>query len=275
MNPQKGKAPATTQRAFQNNNRHADFNVADPATQANADDWKAWRKTLTAIQCADIHPPVLCLVLLNLAIHANAKTKLTFPSVATLAHDCGMSLAATKRALKIAKNAGLIVAADGPRGGNRTNTVRYRIDVEVVSRGFTAEPGSPMNQVHLDALRGLTDEPPPRSPMSYEEVLKTGEEKPPGGGASFGSGFAGPKGVPPELWNEWLATRSRKPTAAQVRLLVEKGEALAVQGRNLTALVEQAMRLGLRDWPEKMGTPRVSGRALGGAKTAAEYLEGL
>lgn len=198
-------APAATE-ANSTNQKSLYKNISVTEDDAQPSDWVKWRARVQTVQQAAIQPPVLKLLLLNLAIHSNAKTGLAWPSLATLAHECSVSHSHAKRTVKTAKDAGLINIAQSSNGGGRNSTVRYRLDLDAIARGFTDEPGSPMNPVHLDTLRGFIHEPPPGSSMNPNKGRKTGEENP----ASPGGPFGGPASPAPvdrslEEAQRWLA----------------------------------------------------------------------
>lgn len=262
---EKRKAPTSTKTegAFQNTKPPAHSRPAGDWEQANSEEWKRWRATLRAIQHADIHPPVLRLLLLDMAIHANPKTGLIWPSVTTMARECSLSTAHTKRLLRTAKSAGLIVVAQATLGGNRADTVHYRIDTEKVARGFMGEPGSPMNPVHKSTLRGFIHDPSPGSSVSYKEDKKTVEENPPGGGVSPGSGFAGPVGVDSALWGRLIEKPWFKLTGAQLHDLVAEGNELHAQSADINALVKMMLAKKWQDWPRVGDAVQVRGSRLG------------
>lgn len=193
-NPTNEKAPLAGGAFSESQTKSVQHNFSGGNDDAQPSDWMQWRARVQTVQQAPIQPPVLKLLLLNLAVHSNAKSGLAWPSLATLAHECSVSHSHAKRTVKAAKDAGLISVAQSSTGGGRNSTVRYRLELEAIARGFTDEPGSTMNPVHLGTLRGFTHEPPPGSSMNPNRGRKTGEENP----ASPGGPFGGPASPAPE-----------------------------------------------------------------------------
>jgi hypothetical protein len=138
-------------------------------------------RTMNCVQRAQIKPPALKLLLLNIAIHVNSDTGVAYPGLGLLAKECSLSASHTKRLLRLAKEAG-IVAVVSQGGGHKSNRYQFDLDAlakyvsdtdspiraEVVARlrESMVEPGSAVNPVQGGAGSQSSREPAEGSPMS-------------------------------------------------------------------------------------------------------------
>jgi hypothetical protein len=256
--------------------RRFEPNVGGDFAQGTVDPF--WR--LKVILQAPITPAACKLVLLILAWFGDANGTNCRPAIATVAAMCGVTAKQARRYVIHLQQIGVLTMT---RAAAQHRPAVYAINFSALPRApmeGSAEGASPPADGSAEAARapvqgrqashtGAPDLPP----MGAYPGNDPGEDpQPRGGGAPAGPGFAGPVGVSPKKWDDWIATRKRKATQAQVDALVEEGNRLAQQGHSLNALIDLAMRRGLIDWPRPEGRSArpVKASHLGGS-TAADY----
>lgn len=240
-------------------------------------------QTIWHVQLAQIKPPALKLLLLNIAIHVNSETGLAFPGIGLLAVECSLSLSHTKRLLRIAKDTRILVVAS--QGGGRSSN-RYRFDLDVLSKGYSvpdnsipddvlkglrasmAEPSSALDPVQGDAVSQSMVEPSAGSPMSTEPHRPQRPQSLGEGGRTTPAGSASPPPwvvpVLPKQLEEHLFTQlvemgpQKQP---RVNALAKEAFELVAVGQDINALASLTIKLGLKSWckPPKTSSHKQSG----------------
>jgi hypothetical protein len=227
-------------------------------------------QTIWHVQQAQIKPPALKLLLLNIAIHVNSETGLAFPSIGLLAVECSLSLSHTKRLLKIARDAEILVVAS--HGGGKSSN-RYRFNLEVLLRGYTAPADSIPEAVLKELRTSLAKtssamipaqgaavtlpalEPPACSTMSKEPHGPQRPQSLGGGGRPTPAGSASPPPwvvpeLPPELDPHLFAQLVGMGSHKQPRIdaLAKEAFELVAAGQDINALATNTLKLDLKSW---------------------------
>lgn len=227
-------------------------------------------QTIWSVQEANIKPPALKLLLLNIAIHVNSVTGVAFPGLHRLARASSLSLSHTKRLLKIAKDTGIleVVSQGGGRSSNRyrfnlpalaayTSEPDSPIPVAVIERlrGSMGEPGSTMNPVQGGAGSQLDHEPAAGSSMSTEPQEPQRPQSLGGGGRTTPSGSAPPPpwvvpALPAQLdLNLFTQLVEMGPEKqSRVNLLAQEAFMWDAAGHDLNALAIDTIKRGFKSW---------------------------
>ena len=227
-------------------------------------------QTIWSVQNANIKPPALKLLLLNIGVHVGSQTGVAYPGVHLLAKECSLSVSHTKRLLRIAKGAGIleVVSQGGGRSSNRyrfnlpalaayTSEPDSPIPVAVIERlrGSMGEPGSTMNPVQGEAGSQFDHEPAAGSSMSTEPQRPQRPQSLGEGGRTTPSGSASPPPwvVPalpaqldPNLFSQLVEMGSQRQP--RVDVLAKAAFELDAAGHDLNALATQTLGLGLKSW---------------------------
>jgi hypothetical protein len=227
-------------------------------------------QTIWYVQQAQIKPPALKLLLLNIAIHVNSDTGLAFPGLGLLATECSLSQSHTKRLLKEAKDSGILTVA--AQGGGRTSN-RYRFNLKELSQGYSAsgppfqecnlaklrapmnEPGSTMIPVHGQSVSQPTDKPAAGSIMSKEPHRPQRPQSLGDGGQTTTAGSATPTPwvapkLPPELNAKLFAelVSTGPEVQARVNALAKEAFELSEAGHDLNAMAKLTVQRGYKSW---------------------------
>lgn len=227
-------------------------------------------QTIWQVQHAQIKPPAFKLLLLNIAIHVNSETGLAFPSIGLLAVECSLSLSHTKRLLRVAKDTGILVLAS--QGGGRSSN-RYRFDLDVLSKGFSASdnliPAAVLNGLRMSMAKTSSAmipaqgaavtlpalEPPACSTMSNEPHGPQRPQSLGGGGRPTPAGSASPPpwvvpDLPAELDPHLFAQLVEMGAQKQPRVdaLAKEAFELVVAGQDINALATNTIKLGFKSW---------------------------
>lgn len=240
-------------------------------------------QTIWHVQHAQIKPPALKLLLLNIAIHVNSETGLAFPGIRLLAVECSLSLSHTKRLLRIAKDTGILVVAS--QGGGRSSN-RYRFDLDVLSKGFSApnesipedvlkglrasmaEPGLALVPVQGGAVSRPMVEASAGSPKSTEPHRPQRPQSLGEGGRTTPAGSASPPpwvvpALPPELDPHLFKQLVEMGPQKQPRIEALAKEAFerVAAGQDINSLASQTIKLGFKSWckPPKASSRKLSG----------------
>ncbi len=227
-------------------------------------------QTIWSVQVANIKPPALKLLLLNIAVHVNSQTGVAFPGVLRLSKECSLSVSHTKRLLRIAKDAGIleVVSQGGGRSSNRyrfnlpalaayTSEPDSRMPSAVVERlrGSMGEPGSTMNPVQGGAGSQLNHELAAGSPMSTEPQEPQRPQSLGGGGRTTPSGSASPPpwvvpALPAQLDQNLFTQLVEMGLQKQPRVdeLAKEAFDLDAAGHDLNTLARTTIKRGFKSW---------------------------
>lgn len=227
-------------------------------------------QTIWSVQDANIKPPALKLLLLNIAVHVNSQTGVAYPGVHLLAKECSLSVSHTKRLLRIAKDSGIleVVSQGGGRSSNRyqfnlpalaayTSEPDSLIPPAVIERlrGSMGEPGSTRNPVQGGVGSQLNNEPAAGSPMSTEPQRPQRPQSLGEGGRTTPSGSASPPPwvVPalpaqldPNLFGQLVEMGLQKQS--RVDLLAQEAFHWDAAGHDLNALATDTIKRGFKSW---------------------------
>lgn len=227
-------------------------------------------QTIRSVQYANIKPPALKLLLLNIANHANSKTGVAYPGLHLLAKECSLSLSHTKRLLKIAKDAGILEVVS--QGGGRSSN-RYRFNLPALA-AYTSEPDSRIPSAVIERLRGAMGEPGPTmipvqggagSQFNHEPVagssMSTEPQRPQrpqslgeGGRTTLSGSASPPPWVVPalpaqldlNLFTQLVEMGPEKQS--RVNLLAQEALKWDAAGHDLNALAIDTIKRGYKSW---------------------------
>jgi hypothetical protein len=234
-------------------------------------------QTIWSVQDANIKPPALKLLLLNIAVHVSSQTGVAYPGVHLLAKECSLSLSHTKRLLRIAKGAGILEVVS--QGGGRSSN-RYRFNLPALAaytsepdslipsavierlRGSMGEPGSTMNPVQEGAGSQLDHEPAAGSSMNTEPQRPQRPQSLGEGGRTTPSGSASPppwvvpalpSQLDPNLFTQLVEMGPAKQS--RVNLLAQEAFMRDAAGHDLNALATDTIKRGFKSWCKPQSKP--------------------
>jgi hypothetical protein len=205
--------------------------------------------------------PAEKIVLLVLADRAD-KRGIAWPSVATIAHDSGLSERRVRAHLAALAAAGLI-RPTGSRAGGRACTVRWQLVLDAHVTGnpvASSRVSSDRNPVGIDT-KPCRNRHETLSPATGEAIKKQSRSK-----KYKDSGTASPRldvdqptegtmtphrnadrlpeWLPTAAWKEWCSHRGRKLTAPAIRRQLAKLEALRQEGHDPAEIIGHAIEAG-------------------------------